>query len=133
MVDTVLGQERALAARELSQLMLPTLYLVFELGQGLTAGLFCRPASPPAASAVPMLSAQPAHADPEGGDFFLGVDKRREGAVGAAGLALGMEAGRGHVRQTLAQIAEPAIEFLSRHQLLVLAKRAFHQQINLIG
>src|SRR5881275_3587355 len=114
MVDTVLGQERALAARELSQLVLPALHLVLELGQGLTAGLFCRPASPAPASAVPMLSAQPSHADPEGGDFFLGVDKRREGAVGAAGLALGMEPGCGHVRQTLAQIAEPAIEFLSR-------------------
>src|SRR5438046_10742718 len=115
MMDTVLGQERALAARELSQLVLPALHLVFELGQGLTAGLFCRPASPAPAPAVPVLSAQPAHADSEGGDFFLGVAKRREGAVGAAGLALGMEPGCGHVRQTLAQMAEPAIDVLSRH------------------
>src|SRR5437867_10336771 len=99
MMDTVLGQERALAARKLSQLVLPALHLVFELGQGLTAGLFCRPASPAPASAVPMLAAQPPHADPEGGDFFLGVDKRREGAVGAAGLALGMEAGRSEERR----------------------------------
>ena len=69
-----------------------------------------------------MLAAKPAHADPQGGDFFLGADERREGPVGAAGLSLGMEPGRGHVRQTLAQISQPAIEVLSRHNLLVLAE-----------
>ena len=122
MMGPVLAQERALAAGELRQLVLPALHFVLELGQGLTPGLFCRPASPAPAPPVPMLAAKPAHADPQGGDFFLGADERREGPVGAAGLSLGMEPGRGHVRQTLAQISQPAFEFLSRHNLLVLAE-----------
>src|SRR5439155_7482939 len=75
MMGAVLGQERALAAGELRQLVLPALHLRLELGQGLAARLSGRPASEATAPAVVMVAAEPAHAYPKRRDFLLGPNE----------------------------------------------------------
>src|SRR5438046_9605263 len=99
-MGAVFAQERTLAAGKLRELVLPALHLVLQVGQGLAARLFCRPASATTPPAVVMVAAESAHPHPQPADFLLGMGDRGEGPFGATGLTLGVEPRRRHVRQT---------------------------------
>src|SRR5438552_16910211 len=101
------GKERALAAGQLVQFVLPALKLLLHLGERLAAGISSRAAAAPPPAAMPVLPPHPPHSDAQRGDFLLSSAAGGNGPLGAAGFAPRLAPVRGRLRQALPPVCAP--------------------------
>src|SRR5439155_8141638 len=129
----MLGEEGTLAAGQRIGLLLPDRELLLQLAHRVAAGVPGDNAPPPPpAPTLPVIAFDPTHLHPQRRDLLLGPDEGAEGPFGAAWIAFGLEAGRGHVREALDEVGQTAVEIAAGHDLLVLPKGPLHQFVDLV-